>query len=377
VLHWKIKISRKEIWSSPIIDSSSGYVYITDIGNRWVTIRIDEGTQKRLVGLSNVTNFYCSGVLDLETLFILGGNDKKLHAEGTSTSMSSNNYRWGFYIGESAYSNPVIHDNRIIFNSINYTWCLPLKYYDDDHTVYKNEVIWTANTNDSKGGSSPLVAGGMVFSGSGDGNLYCFDEINGEKKWSFSTDGPIVSSPALYDKHIYFGTQNGSIYCIGEKPIEMQILTESNISLTVSNETKKILVDIKDVFGNPLEKAVIIVNITLGHVLDHSGSQTNKFITNDYGVVVFYYLPPNISFPTNDTIIIECIKEGYVDRNTTIAINLIPQNSPDDIDDDEMNKKNEDFRFIFMIFSSIIILLSIFGFILFGILKKTRSNKKY
>ncbi len=100
ILHWKYRISRKEIWSSPIIDSLNGYVYITDIGNSWVTIKLNEGTHKRTIGLSGQTNFYSTGVLDSGTLFTVGGDDKKLHAQ--VVSMTHDNYRWGFYIGESA-----------------------------------------------------------------------------------------------------------------------------------------------------------------------------------------------------------------------------------------------------------------------------------
>ena len=367
--HWRIRISDREIWSSPIIDSSNGYVYITDIGNRWVKIKLNEGTLKMTSGLSGQTNLYSTGVYDLETLFLVGGEDKKLHALGVS--MESNRNRWRFDIGESAYSTPVIQNNRIYLNSINFTWCLPLKYYDDDHIIDKNEVIWSVNTNDTEGRSSPLLAGGLVFSGSGDGNLYCFDQENGEKKWVFPTYGPIVSSPALHDKHIYFGSQNGYIYCIGEKPIEMEIYTEKYISLLIPNGTKEVEIEIIDFYGNPLDNVLIKVNTTLGQVVDQIGSQSNLFITNEHGEVVFYYFPPNITVPATDKIFIKCFKDGYIDTNTTITIDLTQQIKPDD--DDESMEISDNISIV--VFLTIIFILILFLLIL-GVIISNNLKKK-
>ncbi|HZF10667.1 MAG TPA: PQQ-binding-like beta-propeller repeat protein [Thermoanaerobaculia bacterium] len=45
--------------------------------------------------------------------------------------------------------------------------------------------------------STPLVAGGTVYLGSGDGSLYALDAATGQEKWRFATGGAIHSSPAL------------------------------------------------------------------------------------------------------------------------------------------------------------------------------------
>jgi outer membrane protein assembly factor BamB len=44
--------------------------------------------------------------------------------------------------------------------------------------------------------SSPAVAGGVVFVGSTDGNLYAIDAATGAERWKFATQGRVVSSPA-------------------------------------------------------------------------------------------------------------------------------------------------------------------------------------
>src|SRR6266700_5111927 len=46
--------------------------------------------------------------------------------------------------------------------------------------------------------SSPAVAGGIVFFGSSDTNVYALDAANGALKWKFKTGDVVHSSPALF-----------------------------------------------------------------------------------------------------------------------------------------------------------------------------------
>ena len=45
--------------------------------------------------------------------------------------------------------------------------------------------------------SSPAVAGGTVYVGSSDGNIYAVDRATGAQRWKFATKGPVHSSPAV------------------------------------------------------------------------------------------------------------------------------------------------------------------------------------
>ena len=53
--------------------------------------------------------------------------------------------------------------------------------------------------------SSPVVSGGKVYFGSGNGNFYCLDAGKGNMIWKFQTNGVIHDSPAVYDGKVYFG----------------------------------------------------------------------------------------------------------------------------------------------------------------------------
>ncbi|MDQ0762858.1 outer membrane protein assembly factor BamB family protein [Streptomyces canus] len=69
--------------------------------------------------------------------------------------------------------------------------------------------------------SSPAVAGGVVFVGSGDDNLYAVDAATGKRRWTFPTGGAVLSSPAVVGGVVYIGSVDESLYAVdaasGEK----------------------------------------------------------------------------------------------------------------------------------------------------------------
>jgi outer membrane protein assembly factor BamB len=79
--------------------------------------------------------------------------------------------------------------------------------------------LWTAATGGF--GSSPLVAGGIVYVGSGD-SLYALDaagvvNCSGTPKictplWSAATGGQVLSSPAVVNGLVYVGSGDGKLY---------------------------------------------------------------------------------------------------------------------------------------------------------------------
>ncbi|HEX7560229.1 MAG TPA: PQQ-binding-like beta-propeller repeat protein [Usitatibacter sp.] len=62
--------------------------------------------------------------------------------------------------------------------------------------------------------SSPVVAAGAVYFGSGDGNLYALDAASGELKWKFHTADVVHASPAYADGVLYFGSWDSWFYAV-------------------------------------------------------------------------------------------------------------------------------------------------------------------
>jgi outer membrane protein assembly factor BamB len=60
-----------------------------------------------------------------------------------------------------------------------------------------------------------VVAADCVYFGSSNSDkLVCLDARDGSELWHFFADGPIRFAPAVYDSKVYFGSDDGYVYCL-------------------------------------------------------------------------------------------------------------------------------------------------------------------
>ncbi len=62
--------------------------------------------------------------------------------------------------------------------------------------------------------SSPVVAEGNVYFGSGDTNVYALDAANGELRWKFKTGDVVHASPAFDSGTLFFGSWDSYFYAV-------------------------------------------------------------------------------------------------------------------------------------------------------------------
>jgi len=62
--------------------------------------------------------------------------------------------------------------------------------------------------------SSPAVAGGIVYAGSGDHNVYALDAATGELRWKFATGNVVHASPAVADGTVFIGSWDRYLYAL-------------------------------------------------------------------------------------------------------------------------------------------------------------------
>ena len=62
--------------------------------------------------------------------------------------------------------------------------------------------------------SSPAVTGNVVYFGSVDHNFYAVDAASGTLKWKFKTGSRVTSSPAVADGVVYFESYDGNFYAV-------------------------------------------------------------------------------------------------------------------------------------------------------------------
>jgi outer membrane protein assembly factor BamB len=64
--------------------------------------------------------------------------------------------------------------------------------------------------------SSPAVASGKVFFGSGDGNLYAVDAASGLLQWKFATKDVVHASPAVAGSTVFVGSWDSTLYAVDQ-----------------------------------------------------------------------------------------------------------------------------------------------------------------
>lgn len=90
---------------------------------------------------------------------------------------------------------------------------------DPSHTAIGNGgptnpvLKWKFSTNGAVM-SSPAVSNGKVYVGSFDKNWYCLDAKTGDKIWNFTAGYYIRSSPAVVNDKVYTGSDDGYVYCL-------------------------------------------------------------------------------------------------------------------------------------------------------------------
>lgn len=72
-------------------------------------------------------------------------------------------------------------------------------------------VLWSFEAKDPIV-SSPAVTDSAIYFGSNDGYIYAVDRANGTKLWEYLTGDKITSSPAVADGSVYVGSFDGKLY---------------------------------------------------------------------------------------------------------------------------------------------------------------------
>jgi len=60
-----------------------------------------------------------------------------------------------------------------------------------------------------------VVADGRVYFGSStEEAVFCLNMGTGEREWAFHTEGPVRLAPTLWNGRVYFGSDDGNVYCL-------------------------------------------------------------------------------------------------------------------------------------------------------------------
>jgi outer membrane protein assembly factor BamB len=89
----------------------------------------------------------------------------------------------------------------------------PRPDYSINNKYKQVKKVWEVSS-DANIISTPAVANGKVFFGNQNGVMYCISESEGKLLWKYKTGGSIFSSPAVSGENVVFGSGDGNIYCL-------------------------------------------------------------------------------------------------------------------------------------------------------------------
>lgn len=165
-----------------------------------------------------------SAAIDADTVYF-GSDDRSLYAVDINTGAK----KWSFAAGGKIRSTPAVSGGLVYFISFD------AKVYalDAKSGEKKWEFVTSGERNyEAKGihgsvpatqtmpdfwdtyESSPAVVDGVVYVGSGDGNMYAIDAATGALRWKFATGDVVHSSAAVVDGVVYFGSWDANFYAV-------------------------------------------------------------------------------------------------------------------------------------------------------------------
>lgn len=202
------------IYSSPVINSKDGTIYLGSDNKYLYALNTQDGAQKWKSELDE--EIWGSPVLNKnnDTLYVgtIGG---KLHAVNTSDGA----VKWSYDTEDIIVGSPSLDEGngRIYFGttegrifaldvaSSGNVWTYP----SDTGTV--GEIVAAPAIDTATGANA-------VYIGSADGNLYALNKTDCTLKWKYSAGGAINSSPAIDNKgNIYFGSEDKHIYSLNKE----------------------------------------------------------------------------------------------------------------------------------------------------------------
>jgi len=84
--------------------------------------------------------------------------------------------------------------------------------------------------------SSPAVANGKVYFGSGDGNIYAVDAQAGLLQWKFPTKDVVHASPAIVNNVVYIGSWDSYLYALDAETGQEKWSFKSGEDNTIHNQ---------------------------------------------------------------------------------------------------------------------------------------------
>ncbi len=177
--------------------------------------------------------------------------------------------------------------------------------------------IWVASTGAGVSSSPALALGSnMLLVGSNDRYLYAFNMTSGARLWRYLTGAAIWSSPAVADGRVFFGSQDNSVYALGARLPSLQVSISPSIAGLKPGQVSNLTVTVTN--GTSAVSGVMLV------FSSSAGGGFSPAAEKSLGIYLSNYTAPLVSSVTTTTIQATASKTGYLDGSATTSITLNP-----------------------------------------------------
>jgi outer membrane protein assembly factor BamB len=194
----------------------------------------------------------------------VGGNDHFLYA----VSAVDGTARWKFETQGRVTSSPAVDRGRVYFGSFDGNFYAldaatgkeRWKFaFESEHRFTARHIHGAEPAGESMPDpfdfylSSPAVVQGVVYVGSGDGNVYALDAGSGALRWKFHTGNVVHASPAVANGTVYIGSWDSWFYALdaatGKERWRFKTGEDGKISNQVGIQSSALIADGVVYFG--------------------------------------------------------------------------------------------------------------------------------
>ncbi len=218
---------------------------------------------------------------------------------------------WSFNTGNSNSTSAVVSNGMVYFGT-------------GKGNVYAVNATtgvqkWVATTGASVSSSPALSLGSnALLVGSNDHYLYDFNVTSGARLWRFVTSAPIWSSPAIADGRVFFGSDDYNVYALGVIAPRLQATIFPGTTSLKPGQVSTLTITVTN--GSTPQVGVIL------SLTSTAGGGFTQPVMGSPGLYYSNFTAPLVSSTTVTTIQVVASESGYLNgvAQTTITINPFP-----------------------------------------------------
>lgn len=177
--------------------------------------------------------------------------------------------------------------------------------------------LWVATTGASVSSSPALSLGSsMILVGSNDHYLYALNATSGIRLWRFVTSAAIWSSPAIADSRVFFGSDDFNVYALGVIAPRLQATVFPGTTTLKPGQISSLTITVTN--GSTPQTGVTF------SLSSSAGGGFTQPVMGSPGLYYSNFTAPLVTSTTNAIVLVVASESGYLSGSAQTTITIIP-----------------------------------------------------